>query len=116
MLMSANTWGSAAYLAYEQPDLRRVKGAVALREGEHGVLAGAHDVPLLNLGGVGIVSQGVLQSAKLLARVAAKGVDRPPGEEHLALVEKPPSDGSKYKIMLRLTAQQLNGVGVAVDE
>ena len=59
-------------------------------------------MPLLDLGGIGVMGQGVLQSPELLARVAAEGVNGAPGKKHLALVEKLPPDGSEYKIMFRL--------------
>ena len=73
-------------------------------------------MPLLNLGGVGVVGQGIFQPPELLARITAKGVDRSPGEEHLALVEKLLPDGGEHKIVLQPASQQLNGVGAAVDE
>ena len=71
--------GFTARLTHRQPDLRRVKGAVTLRERVHGIFAGAHDVPFLHLGGVGIVGQRIFQPPELLSRITAKGVDRPPG-------------------------------------
>ena len=108
--------GSALHLNHGQPDLLWGEAAVALREGEDGVLAGAQNVPLLYLGRVGVVGQGALQPAKLLVGVAAEGDGRPAGEEHLPLVDELFPDGSQYQIMLRFTPQQLDGIGVAVDQ
>ncbi len=71
---------------------------------------------LFAFSGIGVVGQGILQPPELLSCVTAKGADRPPGEEQLAPLKKLPPDGGKYKIVIRFTAQQLNGVGVAVDE
>ena len=115
MAMSATTWGPSVHLGHGQVDLPWSKGAVSFRKGAYGVFAGTFYVSLFAFSGIGVVGQGILQPPELLVGIAAEGDGRPPGEKHLALVDELLPDGSEDKVVLRLAAQQLDGVGVAAD-